>query len=337
MTFDKIKNKISLFFFLIGLVLLSLLIHKVGWQPVMGQFKKLDGRIIYVFLFPATWYFVQSLAWWRILADDGVRVSLLHVFLAKITGEAINTITPISFMGGDPYRVYLLQKKISRTSSASSVVIDRTMQFLGVFLLLFITFCIGWFRLPLPTHWRVVFPLAIALFFIAFAVLVAFQKKGMFSTLSRLVARAGLQKERIGKYADRILALDKQIAVFYGKNKLHFFEIMMLQLVGRLLGAVEIYIIAWILGMPLEISHCLYLTSLTVLINVVFVFIPGSMGVMESGYGALFHLLKINFEYGVALQLVRRIRTFFWIGIGLMIILFYKPKKGISSKLKGQR
>ena len=327
MNFNKIKSKLSLIFFIIGIVLLISLIKKVGWHEVLSYFKKLDYKIIYVFLFPMTWYSIQSFAWWRVLTDDGVKVSLIHVFLTKITGEAVNTVTPLSFFGGDPYRIYLLQKKISKTDSASSVVIDRTMYFLGVFLLLFVTFFVAWFRLPLPGHWRVLFPAIIVLFFIIFFLLIKIQKKGMFTFISRLVLKTGIQRDRIESYSDKIADLDQQIGGFYKKHKLHFFEILGLHFSGRILGAFEILIIANLLGLPIEFYLCLYLASLTVLINVMFVFIPGSMGVMESGYGALFYLLNIAWEHGVALQLVRRIRAFFWIGIGLLIILFYKPKK----------
>ena len=101
---------------------------------------------------------------------------------------------------------------------------------------------------------------------------------------------------------------------------------MILQYIGRALGILEIYLIVQLMGYNVSLEHCLYLASLTILINMVFVFIPGSMGVMEGGYGALFHLLKLNSAYGIAIQLVRRVRAYFWIGIGLLIILFYKPK-----------
>ncbi|MFH1356966.1 MAG: lysylphosphatidylglycerol synthase transmembrane domain-containing protein [bacterium] len=327
MNFKKLQNKLSMVFFFFGLLLLVVLIKKVGWEDVWQQIQKVNYKIIYIFLFPITWYSIQSFAWWRVLTDDGVKVSLIHVFLTKITGEAINTVTPLSFIGGDPYRIYLLQKKTTKTSSASSVVIDRTMYFLGVFILLLLTLCIGWFRLTLPPLWRILFPIFIIGFFIFFVMLVRFQKKGMFTAISQLILKTGIQKERILSYSEKITDLDEKIGSFYTKHKAHFFEIMILHFIGRFLGAVEIFIIASLLGLPLEFVHCLYLASLTILINFLFVFIPGSMGVMESGYGALFYILKINWEHGVALQLVRRIRAFFWIGIGLLIILFYKPSK----------
>lgn len=147
----------------------------------------------------------------------------------------------------------------------------------------------------------------------------------MFSFLSRVLYKFGIQRKRIEAWSEKIKQLDDQVGGFYKKHKWHFFEIVFLHYVGRCLGAVEIYLIASLMGMPLEPAHCLFLSSLTALINIAFVFIPGSMGVMEGGYGALFYLLKMDPAYGVGIQLVRRVRTLFWIGLGLLIILLYRP------------
>lgn len=322
-----LQKRMSLLFFLLGLVLLTFLIHRVGLGEVLNAIKNLGFDIFFIFLFPLTWYLIQSFAWWRILHEDGIKTPYAHVFLTKITGEAINTITPVSFFGGDPFRIYLLQKKVSKTNSAASVVIDRTMYMLGVCLLLLVTLIMAWLYLPLPGLWRILFPLFIVIFFTAFVFLVFFQKKGMFGLLSRLVQKIGVQRERLQDISDKIDKLDRQISSFYKKNKAHFFEIMFLHFVGRCLGAVEIFLIVNLLNLSIPFVHCFFMASLTILINMAFVFIPGSMGVMEGGYGALFYLLKLNPAYGVIIQLIRRIRAFFWIGVGLLIILLYRPER----------
>lgn len=323
---QKNKNKLSLLFFAIGIGLLAYLIHKVGLQNVLQPFKDLGWNIFYVFLFPITWYSIQSFAWWRVLKDDKIDVSYFHVFLAKITGEAINTVTPVSFMGGDPYRIYMLQKKVSGSKSTSSVVIDRTMYMLAVLLLLFTAMVTAWINLPMPQTWKVAFPIFTAVLFLVFVIFVRAQNKGLFGMVAKLLHKLGVQRKGIEDLKHKIEEIDHDVGRFYRKHKAHFFEIMILQYIGRALGIFEIYLIVQLMGYNVTLEHCLYLASLTILINMVFVFIPGSMGVMEGGYGALFHLLKLNSAYGIAIQLVRRVRAYFWIGIGLLIILFYKPQ-----------
>ena len=299
----------------------------LGWREIFSYVTQLKWKIFLVFIFPVSWYFVQSVAWWRILADDGVKVSILHVFLAKITGEAINTVTPVNFLGGDPYRIYVLQKKVSAKHSTSSVVVDRTMYILAVFLLLLTALTAAFFYLPMPDDWKILFALFTLFIFLAFLMLVFFQKKGMFRLITALLKKFHIKKKKLEEIEHKIHELDEQVGGFYKKHKAHFFEIMLLQYVGRFLGVVEIFLIVNLFGLNISFVHCLFMASLTILINLVFVFIPGSLGVMESGYGALFYLMKLNPAEGVAIQIVRRIRAFFWIGIGLLVILFYKPKR----------
>lgn len=323
----KWQNTLSFGFFALGLILLALLVRKVGLAAITETFFKLGPNLIWVLLFPATWYFLQALAWHRVLKDDKHDASLWHVFLAKITGEAINTVTPASVAAGDPYRIYLLQKKTSKTTSTASVVVDRTLHTIGIFFTLITGLAVGWLSMPLPPAWRWILPGVLVGFTLVLWLLVASQKKGLFSTLSKILQKWGVQRARLERIDHKLLALDGQIRGFYDKSHVHFFEVVGYHTVSRLLGAVEIWFIVRFLGLPVTFAHCLVLTTLTILVNAAFVFIPGAMGVMEGGYGAIFYLLHLDPIMGVSIQLVRRVRTFFWIFLGLVIIALYRPQK----------
>lgn len=322
----KLANRLSFVFFVLGLVLLGVLVRKVGLSSIVGTFRAAGWQIAWVMILPVSWYFLQSLAWYRILKDDDHDASLWDVFLAKITGEAVNTITPVSIAGGDPYRIYLLQKKASKTASTSSVVVDRTVHTVAVFLLLVLGLVLAWWELPLPESWNFALPVALAVFLAFLALLVRAQKRGAFLGLSRVLQRLGIAKIRLKELDSKFATLDAHVGAFYGKHKLHFFEILGLHFSSRLLGAVEIWIIARVMHLPVTFDQSVLLASFTILVNMAFVFIPGSMGVMEGGYGAIFYLMNLDPAYGVAIQLVRRLRTFFWIFLGLLSMLAHRSK-----------
>ena len=323
----KHHHTLSAFFFLIGLGLLYKLVKKVGADEVLTTLHKLDWEILYILILPVTWYSVQSFAWYRVLKFNGQKISLVRVFLAKIVGEAINTITPLGFAGGDPVRIYLLQMDTSKTASTASVIIDRTVYTLGIVLMFLTTLTMAWLYLPLPNQWRLALPLITIAFIVLCLILIRLQHRGgSFVFLSRTLGRLGIKKEKLEKLTHTMHELDQNISAFYKRSHVHFFEILFYQFLGRLLGVIEINLIAYLLGFPITVTHALFLSSLSVLINVVFVFIPGSMGVMESGYGAVFYLLHLNPALGVSIQIFRRIRTFFWILLGLTILLLFKPR-----------
>jgi uncharacterized protein (TIRG00374 family) len=323
----KHHHSLSAFFFLVGLALLYKLIQKVGTEEILTTFHKLDWKILYILILPTTWYSIQTLAWYRVLHFDGQKTSFGRVFLAKIAGEAVNTVTPLGFAGGDPVRIYLLQMDTCKTASTASVVIDRTMQTLGIVLMFLTTLIMAWLYLPLPRQWRTLLPLITIGFVLLCWGLVRLQHRGgTFVFLSKTLGRFGIKPEKLKTLTETMDSLDKSISAFYKRSHAHFFEILFYQYLGRLLGVVEIFLIAHLLGYPITITHALFLSSLSVLINIIFVFIPGSMGIMEGGYGAVFHLLKLNPAMGIAIQLFRRLRTFFWIFLGLLVIPLFKPK-----------
>lgn len=323
----SLSSIFSTVFFVLGLVLLSFLVAKVGVVQILKTLGELGfTNILILTVFPLSWYLLQSFAWYRILRDDAVAVRFMDVFLVKLTGEAINTVTPVGFMGGDPYRIYLLKKTVGGKNSAASVVVDRGMQTLAVLSLLMLTIVLALCTLPLTTELKLGLPI-VGLGFIAFLfVMIRSHKKGIFTQLASLAHALRIKRESLAKIRHKIDELDGQISRFYKKHPLHFFEIFTLHFLSRLLGPVEIWIMAWIMGFPLDSITCLYLAALTILINIVFVFIPGSIGVMEGGYGYLFHLLKLVPAQGVTLQLVRRIRALFYVLVGLVIILIYRPQ-----------
>ncbi len=157
------------------------------------------------------------------------------------------------------------------------------------------------------------------------------QKNGLVGSITNLAKKLGIQKTRIEKWDSKIQELDEKIGGFYRRSRIHFFEIIFWHFLSRALGVVEIWMIAHFLQTPISWGFSLDLASITVLINIVFVFIPGSLGVMEGGYGALFYLVKINPAVGVGIQLVRRLRTLIWTAIGLFLVAFYRPQKSTAS------
>ncbi|MBI2338752.1 MAG: flippase-like domain-containing protein [Deltaproteobacteria bacterium] len=317
------KKLINPLFFVAGLVLLSFLIRKFGYMELVRTFRDLGWDLIYVLVIPFSWYSLHTLGWYLALEETGRHINFWSLLKIKLGGESVNTLTPVSFMGGDPVRILLLKKRMPGTLSTASVVLDRTMQSLGTVILLTIGMFCAWVALDLPSAWKILFPVitggigGLTWFFIHR------QKKGIFDFLTRAVSRFGFRKLRAEKFLKPIEEIDGRISHFYHHNPRRFYTVLACHLTGRLCGVAEIYLVAHFMSIPLPLLGALYLATLTVLVNIVFVFIPGSMGVMEGAYGILLHLLGLNPIAGVAIQLVRRLRTIVWIFIGLSLMFLY--------------
>ncbi len=299
------------------MILLVGLIKKFGFDETIGIFKELGWRMVWVLLIPLLWYLAHSLGWFYVLEETGAHVSLWDLLKIKIAGESVNTLTPVSFMGGDPVRMMMLYKKMPGTLSTASVVLDRTMITLAIVPFLIMGLIAAWMDLNLPPEWKWSFPGLLALLGFSVWFFIHRQKRGMFDFLSRILTKLGFERHLTENIQKSILQIDQRISEFYSHGHGRFWMVLGFHFLARLFGVLEIYVIARFLDLPLGVEGALYLASLTILVNMIFVFIPGSLGVLEGAYGALFHLMGMNPALGVGIQLVRRARTFFWIFVGL--------------------
>lgn len=315
-------------FLLLGILLFVRVVNQVGIDLLWSYLKKLNWEILVVLVFPVSWTFAQALAWQKIISHDGVHVRLFDIMLVKTIGEAVNTITPLNFIGGDPFRAYLLQKKISTTVSSASVVIDRTLFFFATVILIFCGWIAALVVLPLTPEMRGLFLAATLALLTIMIILMRLQKGSPLQKLGKIAGKIpGLQKKMV-RMETRLLEIDDELKKFYERSPAHLVAIVFLHFIGRALGIIEILIIAAFLGHPLSFVTGLLLTTLTILINLVFSFIPQAMGVMEGGYAGYFkHFGSGPPALGTSIQIVRRIRTVFWTILGMGCVWVYRSGK----------
>jgi hypothetical protein len=95
----------------------------------------------------------------------------------------------------------------------------------------------------------------------------------------------------------------------------------------HLAGAVEIYLTLRLMGLGVNFFAAGVFEAVNRAINIAFVFVPALVGVDEAGTGALVKASGFDFDYGVTLALIRKIRMFFWIGIGLVFLAASRNRK----------
>jgi len=115
-------RRVRQIFFVLGLLLFAYLIYRVKPEVIWQYLQKIGPKFIFIIALSCLWYLSYSLAWEIFLKTLSTRVHLWNIFKIKACGEAINSITPFSWGGGDPARVYLLKTHIPLTEGTASVV-----------------------------------------------------------------------------------------------------------------------------------------------------------------------------------------------------------------------
>ena len=93
-----------------------------------------------------------------------------------------------------------------------------------------------------------------------------------------------------------------------------------LDLASHVTSVIEVYVTLRLLGFVPQVTAAYIIESLTKVINFAFGFVPGTIGVYETGNGIILRTLGYTAAIGVALGIVRKASIVFWTIIGLCII-----------------
>ncbi|NKB68824.1 MAG: flippase-like domain-containing protein [Candidatus Latescibacteria bacterium] len=313
----------------LGLLFLGYLIGHLGPDEILRNFAVLKWAFPSILLLACTWHITNTIAWSFAFPPGAFRPRLTTLFMAKLAGEAVNQLTPLANIGGEPLKAYLLRGQAPASRGLASVVINKTAQiFTG---LIFTTLGLGLVFLYWDLPLSIPLPIQLGLggLLLAGALLVGlFYKKQrrMFSALVNLLGKLGLRSQTLSEKMGQAVAIDSAIGQFYHLHKFRFALVMLLHSIGWLLGACETLVILRALGADIDFPVAFLITSLTLLINSLFFFMPSNIGVLEGGQVFLLVTLGLNPAMGLSLGIAKRMRKICWISLGWLFLTHLSRK-----------
>ncbi len=330
-----IKSKLARnLFFLIGILLLVFFIYRANPLKILSYLPILGFNFFFILLITLTGYFIYSFAWKITLRDftkeAAKKLSIYKIFLFKIAGEAINNLTPLSWGGGDPMRVILLKDKLNTQQAAASVTVDRILNNFAAALSILTGILITLIHFSLSTEIRIGLLILLGLLILGTSYLYLRSHKGIFSLMVSILKKLRIKRHFHAKNLEKVTEIDRYIAFFYKEDRIGFLTAFFLHLTGRLLAVLEIYLIAFFLHSPLKFFEAFLLYSIGIVINLIFFFIPGRLGVLDGTYQGVFFLMNQDPSMGLGIQLVRRLRTLFWTLLGFLFLSLNKKSQAKS-------
>jgi uncharacterized protein (TIRG00374 family) len=308
---------------------LGILVHQVGLELVCEHITKLGWRIVPVFGIAFSWHVSNTFAWQACFdKDDPTRPGFWRLFKTKLSGEAIGNVSPASHIGSELAKAYMLRRRMSVTKGLPSVVVNKTIEVVSGLVFAFTGTLLAFQVFPIEPEIRTGLLAALAVTGAGIGIAVARQRRNTFGWLLDLLKR--LKITFLEKRREKIQEIDRNIAAFYRQNPKGFLISLGFHVLSWFLGAFEVYYILGILGKPLTFSTAYLLTSLSMIINTAFFFIPSGVGVFEGGHVFLFHLLGLDSGLGLAVGLLRRIRKVFWVVVGFLVLI-------ISARIRAYR
>ena len=309
--------------FLLGLSLLIFVINRVGVQPLFDALLRIGFGFFAILGLNGLRHLLRTIAMRAAVPPEHRRITLRQAFAARLGGEAISFLTFTGPLLGEATKVALLRKRVPLTYGVPALVVDNLLYNLSVVFFVLSGACVMLLRYPLPPQVYLVL-LGIALI-AALGILIAFvaaKRRVMLLTwLIDRLAQLRLSPKVILKRRDHIYHIESKVYDFYKHHPGAFFLMIVCNLLAHAASVVEVYAALHMLGFQPQWSQAYIIESLTKVINFVFAFVPGTIGVYEGGTEVILQKgLGFTPAAGLALALVRKAAIVAWTSAGLLVL-----------------
>lgn len=309
--------------FLFGLALLIYVINRVGVQPLFDALLRIGFGFFIVLALSGSRHMLRTVAMRAAVPPEHRRITFRQAFAARLGGEAISFLTFTGPLLGEATKVALLRKRVPLTYGVPALVVDNLLYNLSVvfFVLSGAVVMLLTYRLPTPVYTVLLFIAVVAALGIVAAALAAKRRVMLLTWLIDSLAKLRLSPKVILKRRHHVYHLESKVYDFYKHHPAAFFGMIACDLLSHATSVMEVYITLKLLGFHSTTPQAYIIESLTKVINFVFAFVPGTIGVYEGGTEVILQKgLGFTPAAGLALALVRKAAIVCWTTIGLLVL-----------------
>jgi uncharacterized protein (TIRG00374 family) len=316
-------RKTEIIFLLVGCVIFGILVYKFGVDVILDNILRLGWGILLLVGIYLVVYLLNAIAWWIILDRDTEHLRFPYVFSVIVTGFAINYITPMVNLGGEPYKTYELAKKIPARDSASSVILYTMLHMLSHVFVWLTAIVLAYVYIPHTPLYLSLLTLTAATLLLLTAFIFSRHREGIFEKLLRRLEKIRFLHKltiKIKTKEEALLHIDAYIVRFYRERRSRFYASLGIEYLSRVIQAFEVYLMFQLVHVDVGLLDAFYIFAASSLVTNVIFFFPFELGVKEGGLIFILQQLALSPALSVYIGVVSRIREFFWILIGLFFM-----------------
>lgn len=325
----KKKAKIAQnIFFIIGVIVLGIMIYKIGIEVIWSNIKQVGWWFVPILSLWIIVYIINTLSFCVILRDgdpNTEKLGFMQLFKITVSGNAINHITPFGLMGGEPYKIIVLQPVLGIEKATSSVLLSTMMRFVAHFIYWIISIPLLFFLVPVVSDSvEIAIIISGGMTFLLLLWAYRVYTRGGVNRALMIAGRLPFIGKRIRAYRkqhqSKIEHMDTLIADLYQNRKKDFITSLLLEFSTRFIICIEVIFMMKAIGDPITYGQSVLIESIQSLIANLFFFMPMQLGAREGGFAAVFGILSMPVALGVFVSLCNRIREIFWVLAGVLLI-----------------
>jgi putative ABC transport system permease protein len=309
--------------FVVGVGLLVLLVNAVGVAPIFDALGRIGVGFLFLLAIAGVRHALRSFSMRLAVPREHRRFTFWEAYTTRLAGETISFFTFTGPVLGEATKAALLRKRVPLASGVQALAVDNLLYNLSVAIFISTGACVmlATYDLPPAAH----FPLVVIAAGMALVILLvggAVVSDVMPVTaavdffIRRDVKRGWFEAKR-----EHFHRIEANVYDFYKKRPRSFFTMFACDFLAHATTAFEVYFVLGMLGFEPTARVAYIIDSLTKVVNLVFGFVPATIGVYESGTGVILRTLGLAFETGVIIGIVRKASMIVWALVGLVMLV----------------
>ncbi len=310
---------------LVGLLLFTYAIRSVGWSTVVDAVRSVGWWMLAILALSGVRFVLRAAAW-RLCMPAHSQFSLAQAFAAFLSGDAVGNVTPLGLFASEPTKVLLIRHRLATREAVSSLAVDVMIYSTSAVTMIAVGLALLLVSVELSLGQREVFLAVIGV--LAASVLFVLRMLGG-SPRTEGVERPG--------WRGRLDSLRASVTAFSAGHPARLWQIFGLDLLFQAVAVAEVYL-TLVLLLPTDpptVVEAIIFGALDRFVVIAFKFVPLRLGIDEWLSGVMARILTLPLAVGVSLALVRKVRSLFWIGVGLALIAAHPSQAAPATDLRG--
>lgn len=308
---------------LVGLGLLGYLVFRTGPAIVWEHLQAVGWGVALIIVLGGLAQFIKTCAWRQAFTCDITRLSWSRSFAAQLISDGMGQFGVAGKVIGEGTRISLLRGTVPLSSALSAGAIDGGLHTFTAVLVSVSGITATLVLAPLPVAWRAYALLLVAALIVT-VILAGVAVTKRWHLVGNLIRAVG-RLPGIGNWATSkqpiVDSAEGNLLSFHDEAPGAFWATLILNFLWHLLAVLEVYVILRCMGARIALGGALVIEGLTKVINLVGALNPGNFGTYEAGNMLIAKIFGVAGTAGLTLALCRRVRIFFWAGLGAICMI----------------
>jgi putative ABC transport system permease protein len=309
--------------FLFGASLLFFLIRAVGLEPIYQALGQIQYGFLILLGLAGVRHALRTLSMRTAVAREHRRFTFWQAYTTRLAGETISFFTFTGPVLGEATKAALLRKRLPLASALQALAVDNLLYNLSVALFISSGALVMLATYDLPVGARLPLYGIAAGMALVFS-LVAWAVVGDVMPVTAAVdffIRRGFKARWFSAKRVHFHRVEENVYDFYKHRPRAFFTMFACDILSHATTVAEVAAVLWMLGFEPAVGVSYIIDSLTKVINLVFSFVPATIGVYEGGTGFILHTLGYAVATGLTIGIVRKASMIVWALVGLLMLI----------------